>query len=222
MASIHQKVPTTLAQKISCDDVEMNLAALVEGSLSPASTVRMMFHIRSCSCCRDMVHEFRRFVTDVPTSMSAELGAGPEEEPRHQPQSSPFWQQWQARLERWLDDLFPNTVMQPAYRGEVATAGESNHWEYASRRQATNPLLFSQKGPTQLVLHVARGFVFGRVGGNHGEPRYPVLLTLRGGAHQEPILNQPDGTFLLRWDPDATEIECQSPTGAMTRFVLPE
>lgn len=222
MRSNYQTPLSHLATSVKCDDVEMQLAALVEGTVSAVSTVHLMSHIRGCNACRNMVQEFRRFVTDVPASVSMELEAGAAEEHRIQPQASPFWQQWTARLERWLDDVFPNTVMLPAYRGEVATSGESNHWEYASRRQATTPLLFAQKGPTQLVLHVARGFMFGRVGGSHGEPRYPVLLTLRGGAHQEPILNQPDGTFMLRWDPDATEIECQSPTGAMTRFQLPE
>lgn len=210
-----------LSIRITCDDVEMHLAALVEGTLDLTSTAACMQHMKGCSGCRNMLHEFRRFVvTEAPRPAPAQVDVRTVERP--QPPKSPLWEQWEARLNHWLDERFPATRPQLAFRGGPTALPEPNAWEHSARRQASDPLLFAQKGSTQLVLHVARGFVFGRVGGSLGEPRFPVLLTLKGGSPQEPVLNQPDGTFYLKWDPEATELECQSPTGSLTRFELPD
>lgn len=204
---------------VSCGHVHDQLAALAEGTLSSLTMFKLMEHVRHCSSCQSELQCFRQFISvEVPQAALAAV-LQPEEagRPATKAPRPPFWQQWQDRVQQWLDSLFPATLV-PAYRsGSTGSAS----WELNARRKAETPFLEAKLEGTEVIAHVARGFMFGRVGGRGGEPRYPVVLQLQGGPSEQQVLNQPDGTFLLRWDPDATELRCQVPSGTLTCFALP-
>jgi hypothetical protein len=197
--------------------VEELFPPLIEGSLSHTSTTRVLNHLKSCRHCEQNLAELRAFfLTDVDTT-DLEPSSAPVSVA--EPRPSPFWSQWQDRLERWLDVVFPGTVPAPAWRNAVATALPT--WEFAARQQSRQPLFTSQQGDVHVTLHVARGLIFGWITNTDGEPLYPMLLTLSSPHAQDAVLSQTDGTFQLRWDPEATVLECQSPLGAITRFPIP-
>lgn len=224
------ELATTLAYRMqpTCSTVETELAAFAQGLLSPLATHRIQSHVKSCPHCQELVVSFRQF-------MQSPLVVTMPEAVEHSPgqlanlTSSVFWQRWQVRLEQWLDWAFPPLAPSIAYRDSAglearraAQDQQAAQREQRARQRAREPLLFEQRGSTQVVLHVAKGYIFGRIGDLQGEPRYPVLMTLKGGLSQESILNQPDGTFQLRKIPGATELECQYPTGAVVTFPFPE
>lgn len=210
---------TEARASVTCEQVQNHLAGLAEGALLPELTFSLMTHVHGCAECTHELKAFRQFISvEVPQAVleavrQAETPAAPAPVAR----KSPFWQQWQERMEQWLDTVFPATL-QPAYRGGSVSGAA---WELNARKHAQQPFLDARLEGTEVVAHVARGLMFGRVGGHEGEPRYPVLLELQGGSSQQRVLNHPDGTFLLRWDPDATELRCKSPAGGLSCFALP-
>lgn len=215
-------VPHTNAYRshtLSCEHVQAQLAALAEGTLTSLTMFRLMEHVRQCGACQSELTSFRQFISvEVPQAvLTAALQPEEATPPAAMPPRPPFWQQWQDRVQQWLDSVFPATLV-PAYRsGSTGSAS----WELNARKKAETPFFEARQEGTEVIAHVARGFMFGRIGGHSGEPRYPVVLQLHGGPSQQQVLNQPDGTFLLRWDPDATELRCQSPSGALSCFALP-
>lgn len=212
----------------TCSTVETELAAFAQGLLSPLATHRIQSHVRTCAHCQDLVQSFRQFMQS-PLLASVPDASEQSATALTALTSSVFWQRWQVRLEQWLDWAFPPLAPEVAYRDAVvmdprraAQEQQAAQREQRARQRAREPLLFEQRGSTQVVLHLAKGYVFGRIGDLQGEPRYPVLMTLKGGLSQESILNQPDGTFQFRKIPGATELECQYPTGSVVTFQFPE
>lgn len=198
-----------------CSDLEPLIAPFVEGALSFAQTGQVLDHLRSCRRCGLEVKELRTFLRAQPVPVVEPSRALVTPPPAV---ASPNWALWQKRLQHWLDVVFPGTV---AFAYRDADPNTQSGWEQAARKESETPLFTARQGDLHLTLHVARGLAFGWLTTLGGEPLYPMLVTLTSDYDQESVLNHSDGTFQIRWNPEATLLECQSPTGVVTRFPLP-
>ncbi len=199
---------------LSCDEIADLVGPLIEGELALLTSLHLMEHTQACADCAQHVRQFRLFLESGSEPMV--LPVTPLQAPAEP--SSPSQARWQARLSRWLDDLYPATVPAPIYRGKELPLEPGSEWEMHARGQAEQAYRLVCNGDVQLTLHVARGRMFGRVTDLDDEPLFPVLLNLAGDPASKPMVSQPDGTFELRWNPEASHLDCQLATGKIVRF----